>query len=115
MDVLDWGRALFALVATLALIGLLAFAARRLGVAQGALGGQTRRIRVIERLSLDPRRQLALVAFDGREHLILLSPFGDKPIASAAAASTQIASVSSIGQGETGPSQAPSPTLEPAS
>jgi flagellar protein FliO/FliZ len=82
MDVLDWGRAVFALLATLALIGLLALAARRVDATQTTLNGQTRRLRVVERLMLDPRRQLALVAFDGREHLLLLSPFGDRAIAS---------------------------------
>jgi flagellar protein FliO/FliZ len=98
MDVLDWGRALFALVATLALIGLLAYAARRMGMAQGGFGAQTRRVRVVERIALDPRRQLALVAFDGREHLILLSPFGDKPIASAIAPAAPPASPSAAAE-----------------
>lgn len=81
MELLDWGRAVFALLATLALIGLLAVAARRLGMtpAMNPLG--SRRLRVTERLMLDPRRQLVLVALDGQEHLLLLSPFGDRPIA----------------------------------
>lgn len=83
MDVLDWGRAVFALAATLALIGLLALAARRLGMVQPGPPPAGRRLRVVERLMLDPRRQLALVAVDGEEHLILLSPFGDRPIARA--------------------------------
>ncbi|MBU6372195.1 MAG: flagellar biosynthetic protein FliO [Alphaproteobacteria bacterium] len=83
MDVLDWGRAVFALVATLAMIGLLALAARRLGMVQPGPPPAGRRLRVVERLMLDPRRQLALVAVDGEEHLILLSPFGDRPIAKA--------------------------------
>lgn len=83
MDVLDWGRAVFALVATLALIGLMALAARRLGMVQPGPPPSGRRLRVVERLMLDPRRQIALVAVDGEEHLILLSPFGDRPIARA--------------------------------
>ena len=91
MDVLDWGRAVFALLATLALIGLLALAARRVAATQTTLNGQTRRLRVVERLMLDPRRQLALVAFDGREHLLLLSPFGDRAIASHEAPSQAVA------------------------
>jgi flagellar protein FliO/FliZ len=91
MDVLDWGRAVFALLATLALIGLLALAARRVAATQTTLNGQTRRLRVVERLMLDPRRQLALVAFDGREHLLLLSPFGDRAIASREAPSQAVA------------------------
>ena len=88
MDVLDWGRAVFALAATLALIGLLALAARRLGMVQPGSPPAARRLRVVERLMLDPRRQLALVAVDGEEHLILLSPFGDRPIARAAGRAT---------------------------
>jgi len=81
MELLDWGRAVFALLATLALIGLLALAARRLGMTPVMNPMGARRLRVTERLMLDPRRQLVLVALDGQEHLLLLSPFGDRPIA----------------------------------
>jgi flagellar protein FliO/FliZ len=82
MDVLDWFRALAALAATLALIGLGAFVARRLGMLQGALPGQgMRRMRVSERLMLDPRRSVVIVRVDGEEHVLLLSPFGEKKLA----------------------------------
>ena len=81
MDVLDWVRALVALVTTLALIGLAALVARRLGMLQGGLTGQARRMRVSERLVLDPRRSVVIVRVDGEEHVILLSPFGEKKLA----------------------------------
>lgn len=85
MEFTDWLRAAAALAATLAILGLGAYAARRFGafLPQGA---QTRRLKVVERLALDPRRQLVLVALDGEEHLLLLSPFGDRPVAARAAA-----------------------------
>lgn len=80
MDILDWVRALVALVATLALIGLAALAARRLGMLQGVGPGQARRMRVMERLMLDPRRSVVIVRVDSEEHVLLLSPFGEKKL-----------------------------------
>jgi flagellar protein FliO/FliZ len=84
VSLLDWGRALFALIATLALIGLVAYGARRLGMIQPGQAG-VRRLKVLESLMLDPRRRLVVVRFDNRDHLLLLSPAGDRPIAEVAA------------------------------
>lgn len=76
MDVLDWARSLFALIATLGLILAVAYGARRLGMLQA--GSQTpKRMKVTESLMLDPRRRLVIVRCDDREHLILLGPGGD--------------------------------------
>ena len=86
MDWTEWARAVAALGVTLALLGGAAYAARRLGMTQGRTPGQKRRIELVESLMLDPRRRLVLVAVDGRDHLILLSPFGDRPIHGPAAA-----------------------------
>ena len=77
MDFLDWARALFALIATLALIGLAAYAARRFGMLDNTAAKADRRLKVTESLMLDPRRRLVLVRLDGREHLLLLSPSRD--------------------------------------
>lgn len=86
MDVLDWGRAVFALIATLALIGAVAYGARRLGMLQSVVGVKTdKRLRISESLMIDPRRRLIVVRFDDREHLILLSPAGDRVVAEVAA------------------------------
>ena len=85
MDWIDWARALFALIATLALIAGAAYAARRLGMLQP--GGQgPKRLKVSESLMLDPRRRLVLVRCDGREHLLLLGPGGDIVVSDMAAA-----------------------------
>ncbi len=84
MDFLDWARAVFALVATLALIGLAAYAARRFGMLQASPRSAARRLKVSESLMLDPRRRLVVVRFDDREHLLLLSPSGDCVVADVA-------------------------------
>lgn len=76
MEVLDWARAVFALLLTLALIGGVAYGARRLGMLQ-PLAKTARRLAITETLMIDPRRRLVLVRLDGREHLILLGPGGD--------------------------------------
>ncbi|MBY0562811.1 MAG: flagellar biosynthetic protein FliO [Hyphomonadaceae bacterium] len=76
MDWVDWARALFALLATLALIGLAAYGARRLGMMQPGAPSE-RRMRIVESLMLDPRRRLVIVRCDAREHLLLLGPTGD--------------------------------------
>lgn len=80
MELLDWARALFALIATLALIGGAAYAARRLGMLQPNAQGP-RRMKITETLMLDPRRKLIIVRCDAREHLILLGPTGDRIVA----------------------------------
>lgn len=84
MDWQDWLRALMALIATLALLGVFAYGARRLGMLQP---GQTseRRLKLVESLMLDPRRRLVIVRWDGREHLLLLGPGGDRIVGEGAA------------------------------
>ena len=81
MDILVWVRALFALVATLAMIGAIAWIAKRFGMIQLRRGATVRRMNVVERLALDPRRSLLLVQLDETEHLLLLSPAGDLVVA----------------------------------
>lgn len=76
MEVLDWARAVFALIATLALILGAAYAARRMGMLQPRAQG-ARRLSISETLMIDPRRRLVVVRFEAREHLILLGPAGD--------------------------------------
>ena len=68
-------RALFALILTLGLIGMTAYALRRWG--PGALlrfgaPKKDRRLAVVESLVLDPARRLVLVSCDGKERLLLL-------------------------------------------
>ena len=95
MTLVDWGRAVFALIATLAMIGLVAYGARKLGMIQPGARGP-RRLQVLESLMLDPRRRLLVVRFDDREHLLLLSPAGDRTI-------TEVAAKQGVPGGETHP------------
>lgn len=85
LDWIDWARAVFALLATLALIGLAAYAARRFGMIQPGGAAAPKRLKLLESLMLDPRRRLVVVRFDDRDHLLLLSPDGDRPVAEVAA------------------------------
>lgn len=80
MDWTDWVRALFALIATLALIVGLAYAARRFGMLRARTEGR-KRLSVAESMMIDPRRQLVIVRCDDREHLLLLSPGNDVVVA----------------------------------
>lgn len=84
MDLLDWARALFALIATLALIAGAAYAARRLGMLQPG-GPGPKRMRIAETLMLDPRRRMVIVRVDDREHVLLLGPTGDVVVGGMAA------------------------------
>lgn len=85
MGWLDWVRALAALVATLALIAGAAYGARRFGMLEPGANRPNRRLKVVDSLMLDPRRRLVVVRFDDRDHLLLLSPAGDKTVAEVAA------------------------------
>lgn len=80
MDPAQYLRFLAALAFVLALIAVVAWAARRWGLA-GAVGaskrGRPRRLALVEVLSVDAKRRLVLVRRDGVEHLILLGIAGD--------------------------------------
>lgn len=84
VDWIDWARALFALIATLALIVGAAYVARRLGMMQGGAQGP-KRLKISESLMLDPRRRLVIVRCDDREHVLLLGPAGDVVVSEKAA------------------------------
>jgi flagellar protein FliO/FliZ len=82
MDVWDWVKAFFGLLFVLGLIGAAAYAARRLGMLQTPAAGGKRRMAISEMLFLDPRRRVVIVRVDDEEHVLLLSPFGDRAIKS---------------------------------
>lgn len=78
MDLETYGKFVLALVAVLALIGLLSLAARRLGFAPRVtpLRGR-RRLAIIEVMALDAKHRLVLVRRDDTEHLLLLGATQD--------------------------------------
>ena len=87
MDYSDYFRFAAALLLVLGLIGGLGILLRRYGgiIGGGALASRhaaraKRRLSVEEVLPLDARRRLVLVRRDGREHLLLLGPEGDRVV-----------------------------------
>ena len=84
MDFLDVARAVFALIATLALIVGAAWGARRLGMLQPG-GAGPKRMRITETLLIDTRRRMVIVRVDEREHVLLLGPTGDVVVGDMAA------------------------------
>lgn len=90
MDLIDTARYLGALFVTLALLGLLLLAVRRLGPTLGlerllAAKAGPRRLAVVDALMLDPRRRLVIVRADDREHVLLLGAAGETLIETRAA------------------------------
>lgn len=82
MDIMDFSRIFFALIAVLALIGLCTLVARKAGLAQNALSlARRRRLAISESLALDARRRAVILRCDGREHLVILGPAGECVVA----------------------------------
>ena len=79
MDFSTYFRFLIALIFVLALIGVLAWAARRYGVLRGTVrpANGKRRLQVVEVANIDARRKLLLLRRDGTEHLVLLGQTTD--------------------------------------
>lgn len=74
-----YGRFFVALLAVVALIFVVAWVARRLGLGGRfvPVGGKRRRLAVVEVMPLDGKRRLVLLRRDGTEHLVLLGATGD--------------------------------------
>lgn len=88
MEITTYFRFLLALVFVLALIGLIAWAARRFGFLRGAARPRSgnRRLEVVEIAPVDSRRRLVLLRRDRTEHLVLLGTTGDTVIETGIAA-----------------------------
>ena len=84
MDFATYFRFLVALIFVLALIGVLAWAARRYGFLRGTVRSRNgeRRIEVVEIVPVDSKRRLLLLRRDGTEHLVLLGQTTDVVIES---------------------------------
>ncbi len=77
MDIVDFGRYAGGLLVTLGLLALLAFGARRFNLLSFAQGGTSGRLKLVDSLMLDPRRRVAIVRVDDREHVVLTSATGE--------------------------------------
>ena len=95
MDILDALRAAGALILVLGIILGLSWALRRYGATFGLkTGPATSDLRVIEWRTLDVRRKLAVVRWDGRDHLLVLGPAGDCVVAERRVADASASSAS---------------------
>ena len=82
MDILDALKAIAALAFVLGILLGFAWLLRKYGSSIGLKIGQTvSDLQVIEWRALDMRRKLAVVRWDGREHLLVLGPTGDLLVA----------------------------------
>jgi flagellar protein FliO/FliZ len=82
MNFFDAIRALLALLFVLGLILGLTWLLRRYGSRIGIRAGlNPSDLRVVEWKQLDVRRKLAVVRWDGRDHLLCLGPAGDLKVA----------------------------------
>ncbi|MGF1611156.1 MAG: flagellar biosynthetic protein FliO [Kiloniellales bacterium] len=93
MDLDVYARFLLALLFILALIGTLAWLARRFGLGGRLVANSPgqRRLAIAEVLALDSRRKLVLLRRDDREHLVLLGPTTDLLVETGIAAPADLA------------------------
>lgn len=85
MDAMEILRAVLALLFVLALILLVAWLVRRFGLDRNwkPASGAKRRLEVMERMTIDPKRQVVLIRCDSREHLLVLGQNEVQVVASA--------------------------------
>ncbi|GEM_PF-3073748 len=108
MDLVDFGRYAAGLLITLGLLAGLGWGAKRLDLLSSLRGERAgRRLAVVETLPVDARRRLAVLRWDGREHLVLMGMAGDVLLESREAAPAPAAS--------SGPAPSSGPETEPAS
>ena len=73
---MDFARYLGALLLVLGLVGGAGLAARRFGLSGLVKPSATRRLAVVETLTLGPRQRLLIIRRDGVEHLVMSGPEG---------------------------------------
>jgi len=76
MDVLDFARYFAALLLVLGLIGAAGLATRKFGVPGFAKPAATRRLYLVETMTLSPRQKIAIIRRDDIEHLVMITPAG---------------------------------------
>lgn len=77
----DFVRMLLALGFVVALMGGLALILKKMGLAGAeAEAPSSKRLKLLERLPLDARRQLVLLSRDDQQHLVILSAQGETVI-----------------------------------
>lgn len=72
MDTPQLLKFIAALCFVLSLMGMLALIMRRINNGGSVMPMSRRRLKLVETLPLDPRRKLAIIRCDDREHLVIL-------------------------------------------
>lgn len=82
MDAFDYVNYLLALLIVLGLIGLIAYALRRVGFIPTAdrPNQMRKRLGISQMIAIDGKRRLVLLRRDDQEHLVLIGPDGDTVI-----------------------------------
>ena len=75
MDITDYFKFFAALIFVLAMMGGLAFALKKLGLAGvgGGLMTGKRRLKTIEMINIDAKNKAAIIECDDKQHLVLLN------------------------------------------
>ncbi|MEJ0027393.1 MAG: flagellar biosynthetic protein FliO [Rhizomicrobium sp.] len=82
MELMDFARYIGALLLVLGLVGAAGLAARRFGLGSLVKPSATRRLAVVETLTIGPRQRLMIVRRDNVEHVVLSGPDGASVIES---------------------------------
>lgn len=74
MELVEILRAIFALCAVLGMIGACALVAKKAGLTADKFNiARTKRLSLVETLSIDKRRKAAIIRIDSEEHLVILN------------------------------------------
>lgn len=78
MEVIDYLKFVAALALVLGMMGGLALILKRLGLGNvGMLPPDKRRLKIVEILTIDPRRKALILRRDDKEHLVILGVNGE--------------------------------------
>jgi flagellar protein FliO/FliZ len=72
MEISQYLQFAAALLVVLALMGLLAFALKKLNIAQSGMHGKGNRIKIMEQRMIDSRHKVAIIRCDDKDHLVIL-------------------------------------------
>lgn len=80
MDTAQVMKFVAALLFVLSLMAMLALVMRRINNGGSVMPVSRRRLKLVETLPIDPRRRLAIIRCDDREHLLILGTNGETVI-----------------------------------
>tara|TARA_B100002019_G_C20971955_1_gene451545 strand:- start:56 stop:364 length:309 start_codon:yes stop_codon:yes gene_type:complete len=79
-EYMQYLNSFLALIFVLAMMGLLALLAKRLGLSENSRFSKNKRLKVIESLPLDHKHKAILLQRDDKQHLVILNANGETVI-----------------------------------